>query len=709
MNSRGRTRCFLYLLSGCLLVGAASAMMAAGAPEPEDTRLWLEEIDGEEALAWVEARNRTTLGDFGADPVYRALFERFLSIYQSDRRIPYVRRIGDHYYNFWQDEQNPRGVWRRTTLASYRSETTEWETVIDIDALGKEEGENWVWKGVIVLEPDRDRCLVGLSRGGADARVLREFDLPGGRFVEDGFVLEAARGSVAWRDRDSLYVAWDFGPGTLSSSGYPLIVKRWERGTSLAEAETMMKARETDLGLFAATSRHPGFPVDLIVRASGFFTNQYHLLEEGSWQALPLPEDASVGFFRDRVLVQLRSDWETAGLRLAAGSLVAVPREGLLAGRPEPELLYQPGERHSLERYAVTKNAIVLTLQDNVRNRIEVLHQEANGWRREAFTAAGLGTLRFTAEDSDRSDAYFLTETDLLTPTTYSRGDLAGGQRERLRALPEFFDRSGLVVTQEQATSADGTMIPYFLVRPEERAKDGELPVLIYGYGGFEISLLPRYMATVGAGWLEVGGGFVLANIRGGGEFGPGWHQAARRENRYRQFEDFAAVAEHLTGRGLTRPERIGIMGGSQGGLLVGALYVLRPELFGAVVSQVPLLDMRRYHRLLAGASWMEEYGDPDDPADWAFLRRYSPYHAFRPDAAHPPLLLTTSTRDDRVHPGHARKMAALVEEAGQPVYYYENTEGGHAGASDPRQQARMQALAYAFLQRHLMTGAGGE
>jgi prolyl oligopeptidase len=575
--------------------------------------------------------------------------------------------------------------------------------VIDLDALAAAESENWVWHGADCLRPGYERCLVSLSRGGADASVVREFDLAAKAFVKDGFFLPEAKSSAGWLDRDHLYVGTDFGPGSMTTSGYPRIARVWRRGTPLAAAETIYEGKPEDVSITAFRDHARGFERDLVVRGITFYSDETFLRRDGRLVKIDKPDSANANVWREWLLLDLREDWTVAGRTYPAGALLAADLEAFLRGGRELAVLFEPTERKSLAGYSSTKRHLLVNELDNVRNRVFVLTPKDGTWAREALPGTpDLGTVTAEAVDEDESDDYFLTITDYLTPTSLSIGTVGAAAPSKLKQLPSFFDARGLHVEQHETASRDGTRVPYFQVSRRSLALDGKSPTLLYGYGGFEVPLVPGYSAGVGAAWLEKGGVFVVANIRGGGEFGPRWHQAALKANRHRAFEDFAAVAEDLVRRRVTSTPHLGIQGGSNGGLLVGNMLTMRPDLWGAVVCQVPLLDMRRYHQLLAGASWMGEYGDPDDPKEWEFIRTFSPYHNLTDGVRYPPTLFTTSTRDDRVHPAHARKMVARMLEAGQPVLYYENVEGGHGGAANNKQTAFMNALAYAFLWQKL-------
>ncbi len=676
-------------------------------PDSADPYLWLEDVTGEKQLAWVRERNAEAVAAVAEGDGFRRLEQRLLEILDSDARIPFVAKIGDHYYNFWRDADHPRGLWRRTTLAEYRTAKPAWETVIDLDTLAAAEGENWVWHGAEVLEPADRFCLVSLSRGGADADVLREFDLETKQFVADGFALPEAKSRVAWRGRDRLFVATDFGPGSLTASGYPRTVREWARGTPLADAVLVYEGQADDMSVAGWHDPTPGFERDFVARQVTFWTNELFLRRDGTLVKIAKPDDANATVHREWLFLELRTPWNIGGRTYPAGSLLAADFENFLTGDRKLDLLFEPSPRTSLASYGFTRNHVLLTTLDNVRSRLFVVTHRDGGWQRRPLPGVpDVATASVGAVDGLESDEYFLTTATPLEPTTLLLGDLGpdgtGPEPATLKRSPTDFDASGITVSQHEATSADGTSVPYFQIGPADLPADGSTPTLLYGYGGFEIPLVPSYAPTTGAAWLEKQHVYVIANIRGGGEFGPSWHQAALKAERPRAYEDFAAVAEDLIARGVTSPPRLGIKGGSNGGLLVGNMYARRPDLFGAVVCQVPLLDMRRFNKLLAGASWMGEYGNPDLPEEWAFIQTFSPYHMVSAERDYPPLLLTTSTRDDRVHPAHARKLAARLLEFGKSVLSYENIEGGHGGAADNKQRAFMEALAWVFLEQQL-------
>ena len=734
--------CHHLLLSAGLAAasasGVAQAEEAANVTDAtvnvaSDPHAWLEDVEGERQLAWVKQRNASTEAELAASPEFKRLEAEILAILDSDAKIPAVEKIGEHYYNFWKDAQHQRGLWRRTTLAEYRKDTPAWETVIDLDALNKTEGENWVWHGADCLKPAYERCLVALSRGGADADVTREFDLSGKQWVKDGLFRAEAKGGLQWIDRDHVYVFTDFGKdalgaGTMTSSGYPRIVKQWQRGTPIAAATVVYEGKADDMYIAASHDHTPGYPRDFVSRTLAFYNDELYLRAaqacasgtgapqgdflrgagcagapgiDGKLVKVDAPNSANKSVHKDWLVLELREPYEAGGKTYPAGSLIAANFDAFMAGKREFTTVFAPSERTSLAGYTWTKNHLVLNLLEDVKNRLGVLTPAAGEWKREAFVGAPtFGTLAVSAVDADDSDAVWLTATDYLTPSTLALAEI-GSAPEVLKTMPTFFDASKHAIEQHFATSKDGTKVPYFLVKPKGLKLDGTAPTLLYGYGGFEISLTPSYSGGVGKGWLEKGGVYAVANIRGGGEYGPRWHQAALKANRHKAYEDFAAVAQDLIANKITSTPHLGIQGGSNGGLLTGNMLTQYPELFGAVVVQVPLLDMKRYSHLLAGASWMAEYGNPDT-ADWDFIQTFSPYHLFDAKRAYPPTIFMTSTRDDRVHPGHARKMMAKMLEAGKDARYYENIEGGHGGSANNAQAAHMSALAFTFLWNQL-------
>ncbi len=673
----------------------------------DDPHLWLEDIDDPSALDWVRARNAVTEAELAGTAEFARLEDELAAIYDSAEKIPFVAKRGDWYYNLWRDADHPRGLWRRTTLDEYRKAEPAWETVLDLDELNRAEGENWVWHGVEFLRPESPRCLIALSRGGSDADVTREFDVDARAFVDGGFERPEAKGHLTWIDEDTVYLVTDLGPGSVNRAGYARTARRWRRGAPMAEAEVVFEGLEDNAGygIYPHRDRTPGFERDLLIHYLDSRDTALYVLDVcGCFVELEAPTSAIKRVHREWLFLELREPWEVDGVTHPAGCLLAARLSDFFDGVVELTVLFTPTESAALSDVTLTLSHVVLTILDDVKSAIVVLTPGDGGWERRPLAGVpSLGTVEVGAVDDETSDALWVIATDFLTPSTLLLADASAGAAppEALKAEPAFFDADTHVAEQRFATSDDGTRVPYFLVRPRGQERDGDNPTLLYGYGGFEISLTPAYAPGVGKGWLERGGTYAVANIRGGGEYGPRWHQAALRENRHRAYEDFSAVARDLIARGVTSPSRLGVRGGSNGGLLTGNMLTRYPELFGAVVIQVPLLDMRRYSHLLAGASWMDEYGDPDTD-DWDFIQTFSPYHLFDPAREYPPTLLLTSTRDDRVHPGHARKMMAKLADAGSPAWYYENIEGGHGGAADNRQRAHMDALYLEFLWRHL-------
>ncbi len=671
----------------------------AQAPVPNDPYLWLEDVLGEKAITWVKEQNAKSQKEIEAHPQFAAIRDKTLEVVNSRERIPFVQKRGAWYYNFWQDSKNIRGVWRRTTLTEFKKPEPKWETMLDLDQLAMDEKDNWVWRGASCLYPDYNKCMISLSRGGADAVVIREWDKATKSFVKEGFQLNEAKGSIDWIDADTLFVQTDFGPGTQTKSGYARIVKTWKRGTPITEAKTLFEGTVDDISVSANQVEHKGYPTRQFVRRGvTFFTSERYLVDGGKLTKIEIPTVANFGFFRDWMSVRLKSAWTTNGKTYKQGSLLAIPFEKFMKGDRNFDVLFEGSDRVSLAGYEVTKNFIIINELDNVKNRLVEMNYQDGKWHRRVVSLSELGTVGVTAIDAEESDDYFMTLTGYLTPSTLLLAKGGTDHRERLKALPAFFDATPYKVEQFEVASKDGEKIPYFVVMRKDAKLDGTNPTLLYGYGGFEISQLPGYSGSIGNGWLAQGGVYVVANIRGGGEFGPRWHQAGLKENRQKVYDDFIAVAENLVARKITAPRHMAISGGSNGGLLVGAVMVQRPDLFRAVLCSVPLLDMQRYHKLLAGASWVAEYGNPDDPQEWEYISKYSPYQNVKAGVKMPRVLFVTSTRDDRVHPGHARKMMAKMKEQGHDVLYFENIEGGHSASANNQQLAYRTALQWSFL-----------
>jgi prolyl oligopeptidase len=683
-------------------LGLSTAMSADVA---EDPYLWLEDIQGAEALQWVRDQNAVSLKQLKSDPDYQKDYDSILAILDADDRIPMGRLHGEYVFNFWQDPAHVRGIWRRTTVASYQSAAPQWDILLDVDKLAVDEARNWVFKGAN-CSPDLSRCLISLSPGGGDTVVLREFDPAAKRFVDEGFALGEAKAEAVYLDADSILFSTDFGPGTLTQSGYPRIVKLWRRGATLAQAKTVFEGKTEDVIASPAVFHSPAGSVALVSRAVSYFETEYfYVTPDGAMVPLPLPLSADLkAFHGGNLIATLRKDWTPQGQpTLRQGSLIGFPLQEFLAAHtlPRISLLYTPGPRDSIDEVRAGRDALYAAIFQNVTGSVHAyrLNPATGAWADTLLHLPEGGSTGIASANDFGPQAYF-TYQGFLTPTTLFAAKEAGPEAAPIKSSPARFDAAPYSTSQFEAISKDGVRIPYFVVRASD-AK-GPTPMLLYGYGGFEISQTPFYWASAGRVWLPKGGAYAVANIRGGGEFGPGWHEAALKTNRQKAYDDFIAVAQDMLRRGLTSAKQLGIMGGSNGGLLVGAVAVERPDLFGAVVCEVPLLDMLRFSKLGAGASWVGEYGDPENPAERAAILKYSPYQNVKPGVKYPPLFFVTATSDDRVTPVHARKMAAKMEAQGHDVLFYENTEGGHAAAANHAQQAEMNALAFVYLAKRL-------
>ncbi|MDP3737952.1 MAG: prolyl oligopeptidase family serine peptidase [Hyphomonadaceae bacterium] len=706
------------------LAAAVLALSVVAACSPKETvvtdsfdpasHMFLEEVEGGQALDWVRAQNDRSLKVLQEDARYQGYYDTALKIATSKERIPYGSIRNGFVYNFWQDESHERGLWRRTTVAQYGSAAPVWETLLDVDALAKAEGANWVYKGVSCLPPAYSDCIVELSDGGKDAARQREFDLGTKSFVA-GFDIPEAKTSAEWQDKDTLLIATDWGPeggqATLTDSGYPFVVKRLKRGQKLAEASEVFRGTKENVGAFplviedSSGKRHFG-----AVQAETFFTSSYFYFPEtgGAPVKFPLPPKATPqGVFADTLLVTLEQDWQPEGQgAFKVGDLIGFRwSEFAASGKlPKVELVVRPNERQAIQGVGISKGAVLVNLSDNVVLKVLAYTKAGAAWSSKEIPLPEKGAASVVFSDEDEKTAYLGFE-GFLQPDALYQYESDTGALKQIKSLPAWFDASPYQVDQYEATSKDGTKVPYFVVHKKDIALDGSNPTLLYGYGGFQVSETPAYSGTAGKLWLEQGGVYVLANIRGGGEFGPAWHQAGLKTKRQVVYDDFIGVAEDLIARKITSSEKLGAMGGSNGGLLMGVMFTQRPDLFKAIVCQVPLLDMLRYNQLLAGASWMDEYGDPDVPEERAFLEKTSPYHNVKAGVAYPEIYFETSTKDDRVHPGHARKMAKRLEELGKPFFYYENIDGGHSAAANQREAARRAALEYTYLARKLIEG----
>lgn len=674
-------------LTMCLLTVASAKMMT------EDEFIWLEDIEGPKVLQWVKTENEKTMSHFQKDVRFEIFKKDALKILESEDKIPAVKVRGDLLYNFWRDKTSVRGLWRRTTLKEYKKENPKWETVLDLDELAKKEKENWVFHGVTFLAPKYERCLLSLSRGGKDAHVVREYNVVTKSFVEGGFTLPEAKSSATWVHEDLILVATDFGPGSMTHSGYTRIVKEWKRGTPLSKARQIFEAPETHMGVWVHTKTRPEKNYVFISDALTFWKSKIFLYDKGELEAVDLPGHVDIkAIFNRQVLMVLRKSWK----EMAIGSVVAVDLD---TGRHQ--LLMTPAKNMAIKSIDTSKNRVLVRVLVEVSSVIYEFRLKNKVWVSRRFDFPDKGTLSVYAED-DRDD-FFVAMESFLIPDSFHLYDSKSGKLNKLKSLKASFELRSLKVDQFFSTSRDGSKIPYYMVYAKNMKLDGKNPTIIYGYGGFEIPLTPYFSDINGKLWLEKGGVYVYANIRGGGEFGPAWHQAAAREKRHKAFEDFISVAEDLIVRKVTNPKKLGIVGGSNGGLLMGAMLTMRPDLFKAIVCEVPLLDMLRYDKLLAGHSWMAEYGDLKDEKVRAFWEKYSPYHNVDKSKSYPEVFFITSTKDDRVHPGHARKMVAKMKRQGHRVYYYENSEGGHAGATNYKQVARKVALKYTYFMQKLI------
>jgi len=671
--------------------------------EADDPYIWLEEVQGTEALAWVKQQNQRAIALLKADPDYQKDYEAILRVMDATDRIPYGTLDHDYIFNFWQDAHHPKGIWRRTHVADYANSAPEWETLLDLDKLAADEHENWVWKGA-ECTPALRRCLLSLSRGGGDATVIREFDIGTKTFLREGFELPEAKSSITYLDEDTVLFGTDFGPGSMTTSGYPRVVKHWRRGEPMAKAPTIYEGQPTDVAAGGVVFHSPGHTIALIERAVGFFTAEFYAIgADATTQRLPLPLGADLkGAQGASLIFALREDWTPpAGAPIRKGSLIAyrVPGTEKTQTDETVTVLYAPDAKSAVDEVATGRDAVYVAINHDVTGSIHRFSATHDGhWGGTTLPLPAGGSTHIVSANDFGPEAQFRFESYVTPSTLYA--DEGDGKPRAIKALPARFDATDLATQQFFATSKDGTRVPYSVTR-DVRLKSAA-PTILYGYGGFEISLTPSYSPNFGMLWLTKGGVFVVANIRGGGEYGPAWHQAALLQNRQRAYDDFQAVAQDLVRRGITTPRQLGIMGGSNGGLLVSANMVERPELFGAVVCQVPLIDMIRYTQIGAGASWEAEYGDPAKPADRAWILKYSPYQNVSEKREYPPVFFVTATSDDRVTPVHARKMAARMEAQGHEVLFYENTDGGHAAAADHKQAAEMWALSFVYLKQKL-------
>ena len=688
-----------------LLAFVCGATLLAAAAE-DDPYIWMEEIEGAKALTWARAENARSLPQLQNDPRFKAIYADAAKIITASDRIPAVSFAGDGTLrDFWQDADHVRGIWRSTTVESYRAGKPQWRTILDLDALAKTEKANWVWHSPRCLPPEDRYCLVELSDGGKDAAVVREFDTRTGTFDDRGFKIPEAKSDYAWIDRDTLLVAHEWQKGQLTESGYPYIVKTVKRGQPLAAAKEVFRGQVKDVGVGPRVLREPDGRVAGVVltQSIDFFNSNFHLLTGTGTAKLDLPARSTIqGYVSGRLIVSLEQDWMAGGFK--EGDLIDFDFSAVKAspGKLRGSLVLRPTERQAIESVATTHDRLVVALYENVKGQVLSFSRGANGWTSTRLALPNDSSIDISSA-ADRDNRLILSVQNYLTPTSQWIADASGGVPQKMRSLPPRFDASRHVVEQFWAASKDGTQIPYFVVRPKDLKLDGTAPTLLYAYGGFQISETPSYSGTVGKLWLEKGGVYAVANIRGGGEFGPRWHNAGLKLNRMRVYDDFFAVSEDLIRRKITSARRLGIMGGSNGGLLMGVALTKRPELYNAIVIQVPLFDMIAYDHIGAGASWIGEYGDPKIPAERKMLMSYSPYQNLKAGQKYPKVLIETSTKDDRVHPAHARKAAARLKEYGYDFLYYENIDGGHAAAANLNERALRTALEFTYLQQRLM------
>lgn len=703
---------FFSLLTLALALSACSTLNRKNevpTMTQEDPYLWLEEVESEKALNFAKVENEKTIRALKNHPLFAGIEKSTREILLSPSRLPNLNFYdGKYVYNFWQDDKSVRGLWRRTSLKEIKSKTPVWEPVLDLDLLAKSENENWVWKGAACLQPQRDRCLISLSRGGKDAVVLREFSLTTKDFIPDGFRIEEAKNFFSWVDQDHIFIGSNYGPESQSSAGYPLEIRLLKRGQKLAEAKTVFKAEKTDVWAYSFTDWDQNKIHRFHQRAVGFFEKKtFFESETGTLSELPFPMDSDfVGVFQGKALAIITKAWALEKQSIQPGTLIALPLSKITDGTwnaKDLERIFTATNGRFLQKHGVSigQAHLYLSVVDQVQGKILELKPGKNDWSEREIEFGKFGSTGLQLVDQ-YSSLLVASYEDFLNPTSLYEGKQGSKEIRKLLSAPRWFDPSKMEVLQLWANSKDQTKVPYYLIQRKATPKNGKNPTYLYAYGGFGSSELPFYLNSIGKDWVEKGGIFVLANIRGGGEFGPEWHNSAKLENKQRSYDDFIAVSEDLIRLGYTSPAHLGIGGGSNGGLLVGAAVTQRPDLFGAVFCDVPLLDMLRYHLLLAGSSWIGEYGDPRDPRMNAIIKKYSPYQNVKANLRYPRIFISTSTKDDRVHPGHARKMVARLREYGHDLYYYENMEGGHAGAANIEQRIFKNALRLVYFWKEL-------
>jgi prolyl oligopeptidase len=699
----------LILLACSVAFLPTRASGQATTADTTDPYVWLEEMHGTRAMAWVNAENAKTMAVLEKDPRFEGIYNAALAMAQAKDRLPYVNYLNGELYNFWRDSVHVRGIWRKTSLASYRTASPTWTTVLDLDSLAKAEKANWVYHGANCQQPAEKRCLVFLSDGGEDASTVREFDLASRSFVKNGFYLPKGKDRVAWTSQDTILVAREWNPGEVTSSGYPYIVKALARGKSLADAVEIFRGAATDGGYGVSPATlvdAAGRRISFIIRPTSTFEAETYVVRPKDVARLAMPAKGNiVEMIGGQVIVHLYEDWTNGGATIHGGSVAAFDANTALRtpNALSPVTVFEPGPRESVAGVSATKDKLLIGIYQNVKGKVLIATRAPNGsWLRTTMTLPENVSTGVVSTDMKSNDA-LVSVTGFLTPSSIWLADAARGTASQLKTLAPRFDASRSVVEQMEATSKDGTKVPYFIVHPKSMARDGSNPTILYAYGGFNASMTPRYDPDVGKLWVEQGGVYVLANIRGGGEFGPAWHEAGLKTHRQVIYDDFAAVAQDLIAKNITSPRRLGIQGGSNGGLLMGVQFTQHPELWNAVDIQVPLLDMLRFEKIQAGASWVGEYGSVSVPEERAFLASISPYHNLKKDVKYPTPLIWTTTKDDRVGPQHARKFAAKMAEMGLPYYFFEVIEGGHGSGANIEQQVHTTALEYVYFARQLM------
>jgi len=663
--------------------------------QEKDPYLWLEAVESDSSMDWVLKQNELTKDKLTATDSFKTLKSDFLTAYGDKDKIAYPSIVNGMVYNTWKDEDHVRGIWRRIPQEDYNAGKDNWETVLDLDELSKAEGKSWVFHGSNMLKPAMKKCLITLSDGGTDESEIREFDLSTKTFVKDGFFLPSSKGSANWLSEDELIISRDFGEGTLTTSGYPRIVKILKRGMPIEKATQIFEAPVTHMGCWGYSRYRKGKYTSGISVYENFYSHKTFEESKGRMTQLLIPDDSdNNGLYKRQMLISLHSDWEVNGEKFLIGSVISINFDDLLDGKVEPRLVIRPTERASISNVAICKDFVLINMTENVQSKLMKFDLVDGKWSGSEIDAPEFGSISLIDYDRKEEGFYFIFS-NFITPATlfYSNGT----DTKEIKKQKEYFDADGLEVKYEETKSKDGTLIPYFIVHKKDIKLDGSNPTLVYAYGGFNISQRPSYKKEAGIGWLEKGGVYVVACIRGGGEFGPAWHKAALKEKRQNAYDDFYSVCENLIEKKITSSDHLGAFGWSNGGLMAGVVATQRPDLFNAVIIGAPLLDMKRFSHMLAGASWMGEYGDPDTD-DWEFIKKYSPYHNIHKDKEYPEVLFMTSTKDDRVHPAHARKMAARMMEQGHPILYYETVEGGHSASSTNDQAAFNSALMYSYL-----------